>query len=55
MENTKEVAKALYVKSELRAKNLYNKYKPAVVELSLSTWYKPPEFHAVPKVMEVLI
>lgn len=55
MENTKEVAKALYVKSELRAKNLYNKYKPAVVELSLSAWYRPPEFHVVPKVMEVLI
>ena len=55
MENTKEVAKALYVKSELRAKNLYNKYKPAVVELSLLSWYKPLEFHAVPKVIEVLI
>ena len=55
MENTKEVAKALYVKSKLRAKNLYNKYKPVVVEFSLSAWYKPPKFHVVPKVMEVLI
>ena len=55
MENTKEVAKTLYVKSELRAKNLYNKYKPIVVESSLSAWYKPPEFHAIPKFMEVFI
>ena len=55
MENTKEVAKDLYVKSELRAKNLYNKYKPIVMELSLSALYKPPKFHVVPKVMEVLI
>ena len=55
MEMTKEVSKALYVKSKLKAKNLYDNYKHVAVEFSLLAWYKLCQVPVVPKVMEVLI
>jgi len=55
LEKTKEVATTLYVKSEPAAKNLYNKYEPFAVDLSLSAWYKLRQVPVVPKVVEVLI
>ena len=55
MKKTKEVAKALYVKSKVGAKNLYDKYKPVAVEFPMAAWYKLRQVPFVPKIMQVLI
>jgi hypothetical protein len=55
MQKTKDVAKALYVKSEVEAKSLYNKYEPVAVELSLSAWYKLRQRPVVAKFIKLLI